>query len=155
MTYDRNKYFHDWLAAKNKAPKRKASGSTLAAPSKPLAPKGKRGKRLEAGDKQARRAVFEAAVMCEVCELAGVPSVETRSGPDEWAHVHGRLTHEGGGAKRQDPRFQCRLCPTHHDWHHGKGNHSLGIRVTTKETLYKHHFTVDGHHEYEKVFRQV
>jgi hypothetical protein len=143
MTYDRNKYFHDWLAAKNKAPKRTLPGSTLAAPSKPIAPKGKRGKRLEAGDKQARIDVMQRDPMCVACELFGVPDVITRDGQDEWAHVHGRNTHKGVDV-RQDPRYQVRLCPSHHDWHHGKGNHSLGIRVTILQTKYRHHFIVDG-----------
>jgi hypothetical protein len=143
-----------------KPEKRTLVGSTLPAPSKPIAPKGKRGKRLEKGDKAARKAVFELAATCEVCELAGAPDKQTRTGNDEWAHVHGRVTHKGGGERwsenrRQDPRYQCRLCPTHHDWHHGKGNHSLGIRVTVLETKHKHHFTVDGINEYTKEFTKV
>jgi hypothetical protein len=143
VNYDRKKYFEDWLAAKNKAPKRTLPGSTLAAPSKPIAPKGKRGKRLEAGDKQARIDVMSRDAMCVVCELFGAPQNETRTGPDEWCHIHTRRSHKGVDV-RQDPRYQVRMCPTHHDWHGGRGNHSLGIRVTVLETKYRHHFIVDG-----------
>jgi hypothetical protein len=126
-----------------KAEPRKLVNSTLPAPSKPIAPKGKRGKRLEKGDRQARIDVMQRDAACVACELFGVPDVITRNGNDEWCHVHPRRTHKGVDV-RQDPRYQVRMCPTHHDWHGSRGNHSLGIRVTVLETKYRHTFTVDG-----------
>jgi hypothetical protein len=135
-----------------KAEKRTLVGSTLPAPSKPIAQKGKRGKRLEKGDKKARIDVMQRDPACVVCELFGVPDVITRNGSDEWAHVHGRNTHKGVDV-RQDPRYQVRLCPSHHDQHHGKGSHSLGIRVTVLETKYRHSFTIDGVLEESKEYK--
>jgi hypothetical protein len=131
--------------SKGKPEAKTAHNSTLPAASKPLATKGKRGKRLAADDAAIRKQVFERDPGCVACKLFGAP-VETRSGPDEWAHVHGRLTHQGVDT-RQDPAYSVRLCPSHHDMHHGKGSHTLGIAVYPVGSMgrrWKQVFTIDG-----------
>jgi hypothetical protein len=143
MTYDRKKYFEDWLAAKGKAPKRTLPGSTLPAPSQSMATKGKVAKRHEKGDKATRKFVKERDQHCVVCELFGVPEKTLMDGPDHWAHVHGRVTDKGVDV-RQHPAYSVRLCPTHHLWHHKRGTHTLGIRVVPTGKRFKQIFTVDG-----------
>jgi hypothetical protein len=126
-----------------KAEKRTLVGSSLPAPSKPIAQKGKRGKRLEKGDKVTRKEVKERDQYCVACDLFGQPEKTLMDGPDHWAHVHGRDTHKGGDV-RNHPAYSVRLCPTHHLWHHKRGSHTLGIRVVPYYKRFKQIFTVDG-----------
>lgn len=145
MSYNGLANLEKWLAAKSKksAPAQRAHNSTLAVSKKPIAKFGAKAKREAPAKKAAREAVFARDAMCVVCEMFGKPEKELMSGPDHWAHVHGRTTHKGAD-KVSHPAFSVRLCPTHHQWHHGKGSHSLGIVVTPRGNGFKQHFTVDG-----------